>query len=156
MLLFRVVVAVLAAVPLGLVENLRQEQRRLERIESFAFVKNLEIGHRPAAVEIRQDLPGARFGDDACTQRVPGAIGTDNLDLGKLLAKLVEQLFAAVTPDIKIQPSFLLGGGDRILPSYLPSWVSRPQGERIRRNIRNPINDIETVKMRPRPFRYDE
>src|SRR5262245_21410462 len=125
MLLFRVVVTVLAAVPLGLVENLRQEQRRLERIENFAFVKDLEIGYRPTAVEIRQDLPRARFGNDAGTQRVPGTMGTDNLDLGKLLAKLVEQRLAAVAPDVKIQPPFLLCRRNRIFPDQLPGrlWV---------------------------------
>ena len=69
-------------------------------------------------------------------------MGTDNLDIGKLLAKLVEQLFAAVTPDIKIQPSLLLGGSDGILPSYLP----------IGFHARG-VAGFETVKMRPRPFR---
>src|ERR1700752_3297631 len=67
-LLFGVVVAVLAAVPLGLVESFGKYQRRLERTEDLSLVKDLKILHRPAAVKIRQHVAGAPFGDDARAQ----------------------------------------------------------------------------------------
>ncbi len=68
MLLFGIVVAVLAAVPLGLIKNFGKYQRRLERTEDLSLVKDFEIRHRPAAVKIRQHVAGARFGDDARAQ----------------------------------------------------------------------------------------
>src|SRR5882724_12907151 len=106
MLLFGIVVAVLAAVPLGLIETFGEYQRRLERPEDFPLVKNFEVCHRSAAVKIGQHAARPRFGDDACTQRIAGAVGAEYFDLGKLFAKFIEQRLAAVASDVKIQPSF--------------------------------------------------
>src|SRR6266511_3950083 len=124
MLLLGVVVAVLAAVPLGLIKNFGEDQRRLERTESLSFVKDLEIRYRSTAVEIGQHVPRARFGDNARTQRIAGAVGAEYFDLGKLFAEFVQQRLAAVAPDVKIQLSFFLRGRNRILPGDLPRGLS--------------------------------
>jgi hypothetical protein len=46
-LLLGIVVAVLAAVPFGLIEYFRQDQYRLERIENLSLVKDFKIVTAP-------------------------------------------------------------------------------------------------------------
>ena len=120
MSLLRVGVAVPSFVPFTLVEDLRQDQRRLDRIERLAFVKNFVIRIRAAAEKIGDHFAGANFSDDPRSQGVAGAVDRDQFDLGKLFAELVEQRLGAVAADVEIQLAFFLCRGKRLFPSRLP------------------------------------
>ena len=129
MLLFRIIVTVLAAVPFGLVEHFRQRQRRLDRVEHLAFVEYFEIGHRAAAEQIGDHSARTGFRDDARAQRIAGAVGGDDLDLGKFLAKFTQKFLAAIAADVEIEPPFFLRRGDCFIPVGLPRRLAIRRSE---------------------------
>ena len=61
MSLLRVGVPVSSFVPFSLVENLRKDQGRLERIERLAFVENFVVRISAAAEKIRDDICRREF-----------------------------------------------------------------------------------------------
>ncbi len=72
MSLLRVGVAMPPFVPFTLVEDFRQNQRGLDRIERLAFVKDFVVCIRAAAEKIGDHMTGANFSDDPRSQAVSG------------------------------------------------------------------------------------
>ena len=123
MALLRVGVAMPSFVPFTLVEDFRQDQRGLDRIERFALVKDFVIGIRPAAEKIGDYPAGAHFTDNPCSQAVARAVDTDQLNFGKLFAERIEQRLGAVAADVEVKLALLLCASERFLPRRLPGGL---------------------------------
>src|SRR5262247_2927449 len=102
MSLFRVSVTVAPLEPFGFVQDLGQDQCRLDRVKRLALVENFVVGIGAAAKKVGNHVSGALLGDDSCSQRIAGAVDRNQLDLGKLFAKLIEQRLGAITANVKV------------------------------------------------------
>src|SRR5580765_3890268 len=127
MALLRVGVTMPSFIPFTLVEDFWQDQRRLDRIERFALVKDFVISIRPATEKIGDYPAGAHFTGNPCSQAVARAVDADQLNFGKLFAELVEQWLRAVASDVKIELSFLLRRGEGLFPTRLGLCIRSEQ-----------------------------
>src|SRR5437660_9755266 len=120
MSLLRVGITVLALVPFALIEDLRQDQSGLDRIQRLALVEDFVVCIRASAEKIRDEFAGANFSDNPRSQAVPGTVDGDQLNFWKLFAELVEQRFGAVAADVEIELTFFLCRCDGFFPDDLP------------------------------------
>ena len=70
-----------AAPPLGFIQDIRQQQKRLDWIQQFADVKGAQRGPFATGEEIDQIFAGTPLGDDARTEIVAAAAQLVNFNL---------------------------------------------------------------------------
>ena len=106
--------------PLAGVQDIREDQRRLDRLEHLAQVEGLVERDAAAVVDIEQILASPPLGNDALGNIGARAGDVIDFDLGIGLLKCAEFDKRAVAADGYADLPLLLGSAHRAIPLGLP------------------------------------
>src|SRR5512139_4122403 len=104
----------LFAIPLCLIDDFRQSQQWLDRVERLAFVEDVVVTARSAAVNVCDKFAGAPLRHEPRGQLVAPSGYRHDIDAGKLPFEILQQTLIPI--DINVDLPFLLSGSEGLRP----------------------------------------